>query len=354
MSLKIVIPVYVVERSNIERILDQLYVTIESYYLHNNSGVFYIYTNNDYIEININKYKKVFYRNITILRIDFEKVWKQLNLSINEIRTRREFVISKIIVPFIHDDDYLLLDWDILTTGYIKTEYIQSSKLRLFNAKFYDGISLRQNSIIRKLTPENETIGRFKWVNSGMVYSPKGLAAELIKEYWEKYQGIKEQKYKGIYLFDIIGDELIYNLMILDEHPKVEEVHNYNLNVVPRNFYFTFNDIDSMHCFGDKFPHVLNVHFAGGHIKPFDVTVDENLNLSYRIHIEKYAIDKRSLKWLFDFGEHRSGSYNYNALIFSIIWQYLKFSIKEKLISAKSDKISKRYLEFFNRNFLNE
>ena len=354
MGLNIVIPVYVVENSNIPIILDQLYVAIESYYFHKNIGTFFIYTNNDLIEKGINHYKRVFYRDVVVVKLDFEKTWEQLNLPINSTRTRKTFIISKMVIPFLHDEDYLLMDWDILTTGYIKPAYIISDKIRLFNPKMYDGITLRQNSVLVGIKPENEMVGRHRWVNSGMVYSPKGKISELIKEYWEKYNSIITQEYRGIYLYDIIGDELLYNLMLIDSHDGIEEMKSYNLNVVLRNFYYDFSDLVSMYDFGNCYPNVLNVHFAGGHVKPFDVIVDENNNLTFKMSIENYAINKKCLRWLFDLEDHRLGSFNYNALIFSIIWQHTRYSIKDKLDPDNDKSISKRYLEFFKRNFLNE
>jgi hypothetical protein len=185
-----------------------------------------------------------------------------------------------------------------------------------------------------------------------MVYSPKGLCKSLVEEYWDKYHSISVQEYKGIYLFDIIGDELIYNLMLLDNVPHIEECNRYNLNIVLRNFYYTFNKIESMYSFGEKHPNILNVHFAGGHIKPFNVIVDENNNLSFQINVESYSINKRAIKWLFDMSEHRMGSYNYNSLLFSIIWQYTRYSVREDLGLEPDKKMSQRYLEFFNRSFI--
>lgn len=49
--------------------------------------------------------------------------------------------------------------------------------------------------------------------------------------------------------------------------------------------------------------------------------------------------------------QHRMGSHHYNALMFSIIWQYTRYSIKEKL-ESKPAILSTRYLEYFNRTFV--
>lgn len=352
MELNIVIPVYIINESKVPIILDQLYVAIESYYFYKNTGTFYIYTNSDSIEEGINHYKKVFSRNVVLIRIDFEKAWEQLNLPINETRTRKPFIISKMIIPFIHDEDYLAMDWDILTTGYIDHSYLISEKIRIFNSKMYDGTTLRQHSIYMGYKPENEVVGRHRWANSGMVYFPKKITTGLIREYWDKYDSIREQVYRGIHLYDIIDDELIYNLMLSDGHTGIEEVRDHNLNVVFKSFYYDFSEIDSMYSFGTNHPKVLNVHFVGGHVKPYDVIVDENNNLTFNISIENYAINREDLKWLFDMSDHRSGSFHYNALIFSIIWQHTRYCIREKLYLETAMGISNRYLEFFKRNFI--
>lgn len=348
--MNIVIPAYIVDESKVEIILDQIYVTIESYFSYGNMGKFYVFTNNDTIVDGISHYKVVFGRDVTTVYVDFEQHWKQLKLPINETRTRRNFIIAKLIIPFIFDEEFLLLDWDILTLGYIPPEYLRSDKLRLFNAKFYDGLTLRQISCLKGLYPD-PGIGNYRWMNSGMLYSPKGLALELIKEYWDKYNSITEQEYKKIYLFDIIGDELIYNIMKIDGDPRIEECTQYNLNVVLRNFYYTFNNIGSIHDFGKDYPNVLNVHFAVGHVKPFNIILEDNGNLKFQIELEKYAMDKANVRWLFDMAEHRMGSFHYNALMFSIIWQYTRYTIKEKL-ESKPASLSNRYLEYFNRIFI--
>jgi hypothetical protein len=348
--MNIVIPAYIVDESKIDIILDQIYVTIESYYSYGNAGKFFIFTNSLIVADNINHYKTVFERDVTIVEIDFEKEWKLLNLPINEARTRRNFIIAKLIIPFIFDEEFLLLDWDILTLGHIPPEYLKSDKLRLFNPKFYDGLTLRQISCLKGLHPDSN-IGNYRWMNSGMLYSPKGLALELIKEYWDKYHNITEQEYKKIFLFDIIGDELIYNIMKIEGDPRIEECSQYNLNVVLRNFYYTFSNIKSIHDFGKDYPNVLNVHFAVGHVKPFNIILDDTGGLKFQIELEKYAMDKANVRWLFDMAEHRMGSFHYNALMFSIIWQYTRYSIKERLSSC-SPTLSNRYLDYFNRIFV--
>lgn len=348
--MNFVIPAYITDESNVEIILDQIYVTIESYYAYNNSGRFYVFTNSEGILRGLNHYKTVFQRAVDLIEIDFEKEWELLKLPINDVRTRKNFIIAKLLIPFIFDEEFLLLDWDILTLGHIPDEYLRSDKLRLFNPKFYDGLTLRQISSIKGLYPSADT-GNFRWLNSGMVYTPKGLALNLIKEYWDKYQGITEQIYKNIFLFDIIGDELIYNIMKLDSDPRVEECNKYNLNVVLRNFYYNFTDIKSMSDFGKNFPNVLNVHFAVGHVKPFNIEISDRGSLKFLIELEKYSMDKANVRWLFDMAEHRMGSHHYNALMFSIIWQYTRYSIKEKL-ESKPATLSTRYLEYFNRTFV--
>jgi hypothetical protein len=351
--MNIIIPAYIINEAvtDVMRIAEQIYVAIESYYYQGNSGTFIIFTNNNTLERLILKFDRVFKRGIVINKIDFEKEWEKLNLSISGTRTRREVIISKLIIPFIFDDAYLMMDWDIMTTGYIDPNVIISNKLRLFNPKLYDGLTLRQNSLSRKLSPENQTIGMFRWLNSGMVYSPKGLAKQLITEYWGKYYNIKEKVYKGIYLYDIISDELIYNIMMLDGDPRIEECSKYNINTTLKNFYYSFSRIDSMYTFGKNHPQLLNVHFAVGHVKPYNVIINDEGNLLFQINVEKYDMDCNSVKWIFDMGEHRMGSYNYNALIFSIIWQHTKYTIRKRLDLDKED-ISVRYLEFFNNSFI--
>jgi hypothetical protein len=348
--MNIIIPAYIVDESKVDIILDQMYVTIESYFSYGNTGKFFIFTNSSTVANGINHYKVVFERDVTTVILDFDKEWKQLNLPINEIRTRKNFIIAKLIIPFIFNEEFLLLDWDILTLGRIPTEYIRSDKLRMFNAKFYDGLTLRQISCIKGLYPDSG-VGNYRWMNSGMLYSPKGLALKLIKEYWDKYHNITEQNYKNVFLFDIIGDELIYNIMKIDNDPRIEECTQYNLNVVLRNFYYTFNNVKSMNDFGKDHPNILNVHFAVGHIKPYNIILEDNGNLKFQIELEKYAMDKANVRWLFDMAEHRMGSFHYNALMFSIVWQYTRYTIKEKL-ESKPASLSNRYLEYFNRIFV--
>jgi hypothetical protein len=348
--MNIIIPTYITDDSKTGLILDQIYVTIESYYSHGNQGDFLVYTNSSAIVAGLCRYNEVFQRDVKSIKINFEKEWKQLNLPISDTRTRKSFIISKMLIPFIFDDDFLLLDWDILTTGYIPHDVLKSDKLRLFNPKFYDGYSLRQNSFYKGLSPE-ANIGNNKWLNSGMVFSPKGLARQLITEYWDKFDSITEQVYKNIFLHDIIDDELIYNIMILDGDTRVEEYTKHNINIVLRTFYYDFSNISSMYNFGKDFPNILNIHFSAGHIKPYDVIIDDSGKLHFPIEIEKYAIDSATVKWLFDMSQHRMGSFHLNALMFSIIWQYTRYIIKEKL-ESKPASLSSRYLDFFNRIFL--
>lgn len=254
------------------------------------------------------------------------------------------------LIPFIFDEAFLLMDWDILTTGYIPPSAIESDKLRLFNPKFSDGHTLRQNSLRQGLFPEAH-VGNNRWLNSGMVYSPKGLAQQLITEYWDKFDNVTENVYNNIFLYDIIDDELIYNIMRLDGDIRVEEYTGQNINVVLRNFYYEFYDITSMYNFGKSFPNILNVHFSAGHIKPYDVIIDDSGKLHFPIEVESYAVDHATVRWLFDMGQHRMGSFHYNALMFSIIWQYTRYSIKEKL-ESKPANLSNRYLDFFNKIFI--
>lgn len=348
--MNIIIPAYITNENRTSIILDQIYVTIESYYSYGNQGKFFVYTNSSAIVTGLSHYNEVFQRDVSLVEIDFEKEWERLNLPINSTRTRKSFIISKMLIPFIFDEAFLLMDWDILTTGYIPSAIFETDKLRLFNPKLYDGFTLRQNSFYKGLSPEIH-VGNNRWLNSGMVYSPKGLAKQLIRDYWDKFDGITEQVYKNVYLHDIIDDELIYNLMALDGDPRVEEHMGHNINIVLRSFYHEFFDIKSMHSFGKNFPNILNIHFAAGHVKPYDVTIDDSGKLYFPIEVEKYAVDQATIKWLFDMSQHRMGSFHYNALMFSIIWQHTRYSIKEKL-STEQEKLSERYLDFFNKIFI--
>jgi hypothetical protein len=350
--MNIVIPAYVLDLKNIELILDQLYVTIESYYQHGNSGNFIIFTNSSIVTDALIHYNTVFGRDVKVEMIDFEKEWKNTNLPINDVRTRKNFIISKMTIPFIYEGDYLLMDWDVLTTGYINPLYLISDKMRFFNAKFFDGSTLRQNSIWKKIVPEEPTIGRHRWVNSGFVYFPKDLQKKLIIEYWDKFDSVREQLYRGIFLFDIIGDELIYNLMLIDNIEYIEECTSHNINVVIKNLYYEFSEIPSMFSIGKIHPSILNVHFAVGFVKPFNVEIDREGNLSYKITMERYNLGWDDVQWTFNTKQHRMGSHHYNALMFSIIWQYTRYSIREKL-GIDKENTSTRYMDFFERCFIN-
>lgn len=345
------IPVYITNNNSIEIIIDQLYVAIESFYQQGNKGTFIIYTNSPEVEIAIKLYRDSYNRDVVIEIIDFEKIWDSLNLPINSCRTRREFIISKMILPFIFDESYVTFDWDIMTTGYIDPIHLVSDKLRLYNPKFFDGVNLRQNSISMGLHPDDEMVGRFRWLNSGMISTPKGLAKELILEYWDLFNNTTEPLYKGIHLFDIIGDELIYNLMKLNGDPRVVEYMEGNINTVFRNYFYNYENVKSMFDFGKMHPNLLSVHFAVGHIKPFDIIVDENYGLHIKMSFEDRFNTNSGLRWMFDIGQHRLGSFHYNAIMFSIIWQYMRYSIREKLGLTK-DNISSRYASFFNKSFV--
>jgi hypothetical protein len=351
--MNIVIPAYINDESKLPIILDQIYVAIESYYFYENTGTFFIFSNSLNLIKAIEIYKDVFNRDVQLQYLDFKKVWDDLKLPINDNKARKEFIVSKLVIPFVFEESYLLMDWDILTTGYIDPSYIESDKIRLFNSKFYDGLTLNQISHLKGLHPENDSVGRFRWMNSGMVYSPKGLVRQIIQEYWYKFNDLQGNSYKNIYLFDTIGDELIYNLMKIDEDKRVEECNRYNINVVLRNFYYDFSNIKSMYEFGSSFPNVLNIHFAVGHVKPYNVVLDQKGNLNFHIELEKYTMDKDNIRWLFNLSEHRMGSFHYNALLFSIIWQYTRYKIKERL-NPMAEILSGRYSEYFDRIFIGE
>lgn len=346
-NMNIIIPAYITDDSSLEIVIDQIYVAIESYYRFKNRGNFIIFTNSEEIKKAINIFNSAFEKTVKVEIIDFEKEWKSTGLEINPIRTRRNFIITKMLIPFIFKEDYLLMDWDILTTGHFDNDLIVSDKLRFFNAKFYDGLTLRKLSLYNGLKPENNLMGNFRWVNSGFVYFPAKLTKDLILEYWEKYNNIVEKQYRGVILFDTIGDELIYNLMMIDNNPNVEECIKYNLNVVSRNFYYSFNNISSMDTFGSDYPNIFNFHFAVGHVKPFNIIIDDEGRLHYNILLEAYGLDHDIIKWCFDMSQHRIGSHHYNSLIFSIIWQYYRYLIRETLGLSK-EITSKRYLDFFN------
>lgn len=348
--MNIIIPAYIKDENRAAIILDQICVTIESYYAHGNQGKFLVYTNSLMLIAGLKHYNTVFERDVEVIVIDFEKEWGKLNLRINDTRTRKGFIISKMLIPFVFDEAFLMMDWDIITTGFIPKGVLESDKLRLFNPKFTDGHTLRQNSFSKGLSPEPH-VGNNRWLNSGMVYSPKGLARQLITEYWDKFDGVTEQVYNKVFLHDIIDDELIYNIMRLDGDNRVEEYTAHNINVVLRNFYYDFSDVTSMHDFGKNYPNILNVHFSAGHVKPYDVVLDDDGKLHFPIEMESYALDRATVRWLFDMGQHRMGSFHYNALMFSIIWQHTRYCIKEKL-ESKPAYLSKRYLDFFNKIFV--
>jgi len=350
--MTIIIPAYITDTKKIEIILDQLYVTIESYYYHKNTGNFLIFTNSFYVINALKQFNRVFGRDVKVERINFDKEWKSTGLLINDIRTRKNFIISKLIIPFVYTGDYLLMDWDMLITGYIDPSILISDKMRFFNPKFFDGLTLRQNSIRKGLIPENDTVGKTRWINSGLAYFPKDLQKSALIEYWDKFDSIRTQEYRGIFLFDIIGDELIYNIMLIDGSESIEEYTKCNINSVLKNLYYSFDTVPSMYSFGKDHPHILSVHFSVGHVKPFNVILDEKENLSYTITMERYNMENDDVRWAFDTTYHRMGSLHYNALIFSIIWQHTRYSIREKL-GLEKIKLSSRYLEFFDRCFMN-
>jgi hypothetical protein len=347
----IIIPAFISDKRNIDLILDQLYVTIESYYQQGNKGSFLIYSNNSAIKKAMKHYNSVFGRDVKVEYLDFIKEWERTKLKINEVRTRKNFIISKMVIPFVFSGDYLLMDWDMLNTGYFEPNTFESKKIRFFNAKFYDGATLRQVSIWKGTVPEVSNIERLHWVNSGLVYFPQDLQKKLILEYWDKYDSVKERCYRGVHLYDIIGDEMIYNLMLIDGNEYIEECSAYNMNVVFKNFYYTFDTIPSMYSFGKRYPYILNVHFVTGLAKPYNMVIDDKENLSFNLNLERYNLDNDDVRWAFDTGSHRASSFFYNALMFSAIWQHTRFSIKEKLGLTK-EKLSQRYLDFFNRCFL--
>lgn len=347
----IIIPAFIPEKKNIELILDQLYVTIESYYQHGNHGTFIIYTNNDQLKKAMKHFNSVYGRDVQVEHVDFIKEWDKTKLTINDVRTRKDFIIAKLLIPFIYSGDYLLMDWDMLNTGYFEPTAIESKKIRFFNPKYYDGATLKQISLWRGNIPEVRNIERLHWVNSGLVYFPKDLQKRMLLEYWDKYDSVVERSYRGVHLYDIIGDEMIYNLMLIDGCEHVEECISYNLNVVFKNFYYNFESVPSMNSFGKRFPYILNVHFVMGHAKPYNMIIDEKENLSFAINMERYNLGSEDIRWTFDASAHRMGSFHYNVLMFSTIWQYTRFSIREKL-GIDKEKTSNRYLDFFNRCFL--
>ena len=350
--MNILLPANITDNSNVALLLDQIFVTIESYYRFNSSNdTFIIFTNSADIINGIKLFNIGFEKDVRTELINFEKCWEDTGLVITQSKARRATIIAKMLMPFIFDEDYLLMDWDVMTTGRSVPEMIQSDKLRFFNSKLYDGNTLRQISMWKNMFPEKNSTGRFRWVNSGFAYFPKDLTKQMILEYWEKYNSITEQQYKNIFLYDIIGDEYIYNLMLIDEDPRIEECTEYNINVVLRNFYSNFFKINSMYSFGERSPHVLNVHFAIGHIKPFNVVIDDSGNLSCTIKMEKYNTDKESVRWLFDIAEHKCGAFHYNTVVFSLIWQYTRYCIREQMGLMK-ENMSTRYLDFFNKNII--
>jgi hypothetical protein len=89
-----------------------------------------------------------------------------------------------------------------------------------------------------------------------------------------------------------------------------------------------------------------------GLAKPYNVVLNEKGDLSYTISMERYNMDWDDVKWTFNTSDHRIGSLHYNALLFSIVWQHTRHTIREKL-GLEKENISQRYMDFFNRCFVN-
>jgi hypothetical protein len=345
----VVFPAYLKDNKNIDIIRDQLYVVLYSFFRYNKAEVL-ILTNSDLIEKEIKIFKDFYSYDINVRKIDFNEEWEKLNLYINPIKTRKEFIISKILPIFLIDSDFLMMDWDILNTEEYISKITKTDKIRFFNPKNYDGCTLKQVSFFKGLRPISEDTGNFRWLNSGVVFFKKDITKKLIKEYWDLFNNTIKNEYKGIYLFDIIGDELIYNLMKIDKVEEIEECTAYNINVIPKNFCFYYDSIKDMEI-GKIYPYVLNVHFSVGHIKPYNVFIDEDDRLHTEIILEKYNQTRDEIRWCFDISQHKIGSNHYNALIFSIIWQYYRYRILEEMSIIKKEE-SKKYLNFFKENII--
>lgn len=339
----VVLPVYLSkDNKNIDVIRDQLYVVLYTFFKYNNAEV-HIMTNNIYIKREIEFFKDFYGYNIKLDFVDFDEEWKKLKLYINPIKTRQEFIISKILPIFLIDSDFIMMDWDIINTEEYISKVTNTERIRFFNPKHSDGLNLRNFSLTRGLSLEGN--GNFRWLNSGFILFKKDIARKLVLEYWDLFNSIVKNEYRGIYLFDIIGDELIYNLMKIDNVSEIEECTIYNINVIPKNFCFYYDHVRDMEI-GKNFPYILNVHFSVGHVKPYNVFIDDKDRLHFEVVLEKYNQTRDEVKWCFDMSQHRIGSHHYNALIFSIIWQYYRYKILEELGKDKCGK-SLKYKKFF-------
>lgn len=351
--MKIVIPAYTADTSKpVDLILDQIRVAIESFYHHRNTwGEFLILTNNRNIERGVESYRysnSVFFeqeKKIEIRFLDFDKEWKKFGLYINPTKTRSAFIIAKILPVMLMEEDFLLMDYDIMTTGYIDPSVIKSDKIRLFASNRFEGATFRHLSRKYGLTPPSKG-GDFRWVNSGYVFLPAGKGQEAVKSYWEKFNSITKKEYRGFYLHHITDDELLYNIMLLDDIADIELVQKHTINCVVTNFYGPFKS-ENMFGFGDKHPGILNVHFVGNFVKPYNVVVDDSGVLSYKVVVaDKFAQNYDGIRWRFDMMDHLACDIHYNALVFSIIWQYYNCRIKENMGIHCREK-SSNYEKFF-------
>lgn len=349
--MNIIIPAYLNFKSNLEVIRDLLFVDIYTFFKYGNKGTVIIPTNNEELIGILVNFKRFYNFDIVVEKIDYEREWSKLGLSIGNQKERRNFIISKILPIFIYNFDFIMMDWDILNTEEYISKISNLKETTFFNPKNYDGLTIRQVSLCKKLKPLGN-IDSFRWLNTGFVFFKNNSIRPLIREYWDKFNSIQENKYKEIYLFDIIGDELIYNLMKIDGVEEIKECIDFNINVIPKNFCFSFYKIENMEI-GKEYPYILNVHFSVGHIKPYNVIIDDNGNLEVKVTLEPYNQTRDEVRWCFDMSQHQIGSHHYNALLFSIIWQYKRYKILEEMGITEKDKRSSKYLKFFESSIKN-
>lgn len=354
--MKIVLSAYTPNlNKDTSTISDQICVTIDSICRTGNKwGDFVLFTNNKLIINHIRKFSSIYNIDIEIIYIDYEKELDKLGLAeLDSIKNTSNYVYiaSKLLIPFLIDDDFLFVDYDILFIGKIDKENIKSDKIRFFRESSAKK-TIVDLSISRGFIPKVDRNWKGYWLNSGMVYFPGRLGERLIRKYWYKYLDIIKKgrkEYKGIILFDSCSDELIYNLMNIDQEPLIELENRFNVSCdLYSNSYnnpFDKKYIKSISNFESLIPKIISIHFVGTYIKPYNVYIDDEDNLCFNIKIRKCST--RRVGYIFSSNNKFK---HYKALMFCIVWQYYRYSIREKL--GLSFKISKRYFNFFEKEFL--
>lgn len=344
------IPFYL-NPEKLDSLIDQLLVTIHSYFIQGNTWEYIVFTNNEVVEATIKKYSDAFKNNVHVQLIDFEKEWNALKLPINSWDSFSQSIISKLLIPFIFKGDYLIVDWDILFTGMITEEFITSDKIRFFRAKLCNNpFSLNCVSTNKGFIP-NPGVGNFNWVNSGFYYVPTGILPDLLKENWHIYTSLdaNQRTYKDIWLYNNFSDEVLLNLIRINGCQKMEEFEGQNINISLYELDYKFKDIDSIYCFGKKPPNILTIHFHGGGLKPTDVTLYENY-ISINL---KVSTDKELTDWFFKSHPLSLRSTLYNYVMFAVVWHYIKYQVKET-INDEKPKMSLIYKEYFDKEFISK